>query len=104
VQHRSRTRTATNSFQARSPSGHAILAQLAAGFRTISLAWADGGYANSVDSALLSWARDALDIVVEIVKRTDDVRASRSCPAAGWWSEVSAGWSETVGWPATTNG
>ncbi|MEU0837380.1 IS5 family transposase, partial [Streptomyces sp. NPDC005969] len=32
--------------------GRAVLAQLAVGFRTISLVWADGGYANSVDSTL----------------------------------------------------
>ncbi|MFF1414497.1 transposase [Streptomyces sp. NPDC058289] len=56
--------------------GRAVLAQLAAGFRTISLVWADGGYVNSVDSTLSSWARDALNIIVGIVKRTDDVEGS----------------------------
>ncbi|MFJ1549748.1 hypothetical protein [Streptomyces sp. NPDC088246] len=47
--------------------GRAILARLAAGFRTVSLVWADGGYANCVDSTLLSWACGALNIIVVIV-------------------------------------
>ncbi|MFD4764102.1 IS5 family transposase [Streptomyces sp. NPDC058439] len=71
--------------------GRAVLAQLAVGFRTISLVWADGGYANSVDSTLLSWARDALNIVVEIVKRTDDVKGFKVLPRR-WVVERSFGW------------
>ncbi|WP_394816037.1 transposase [Streptomyces gibsoniae] len=59
--------------------GRTVLARLAAAFRTVSLVWADGGYANA-DSALLSWARDALGIVVEIVKRTDDLRGFKALP------------------------
>jgi Transposase DDE domain. len=46
--------------------GRTVLARLAATFRTVSFVWADGGYANSVDCTLLSWARDALGIVVEM--------------------------------------
>ncbi|MCX4734623.1 transposase [Streptomyces sp. NBC_01363] len=60
--------------------GRTVLARLAAGFRTVSLVWAGRGYANSVDSTLLSWARDALNIVVEIVKRTDDVTGFKVLP------------------------
>ncbi|MER5363622.1 IS5 family transposase [Streptomyces sp. NPDC002785] len=71
--------------------GRTVLAGLAAGFRTISLVWADGGYANSVDSTLLSWARDALNIVVEIVKRTDDVKGFKVLPRR-WVVERSFGW------------
>jgi transposase len=71
--------------------GRAVLARLASGFRTISLVWADGGYANSVDSTLLSWARDALNIVVEIVKRTDDVKGFKVLPRR-WVVERSFGW------------
>ncbi|MFF4096534.1 hypothetical protein ACFYYY_22485 [Streptomyces sp. NPDC001834] len=37
--------------------GRAVLARLAVGFRAVGLGWADGGYANSVDCALLSWTR-----------------------------------------------
>jgi transposase len=71
--------------------GRIVLAQLAAAFRTISLVWADGGYANSVDSTLLSWARDALNIVVEIVKRTDDVKGFKVLPRR-WVVERTFGW------------
>ncbi|MFE2094301.1 hypothetical protein [Streptomyces sp. NPDC059460] len=60
--------------------GRAVLARLAVGFRMISLVWADGGYANSVGSTLLSWARGALDIVVEIVKGADDVKGFKILP------------------------
>ncbi|MGW7698057.1 transposase [Kitasatospora sp. NPDC054768] len=70
--------------------GRIVLARLASGFRTISLVWADGGYANSVDSTLLSWAHDALDIVVEIVKRTDDVKGFKVLPRR-WVVERSFG-------------
>ncbi|MEU1941052.1 IS5 family transposase [Streptomyces sp. NPDC020125] len=70
--------------------GRAVLARLAAAFRTVSLVWADGGYANSVDSTLLSWARDALGIVVEIVKRTDDVKGFKVLPRR-WVVERSFG-------------
>jgi transposase len=71
--------------------GRTVLARLAKGFRTISLVWADGGYANSVDSTLLSWARDALNIVVEIVKRTDDVKGFKVLPRR-WVVKRTFGW------------
>jgi transposase len=71
--------------------GRIVLARLAAGFRTVGLVWADGGYANSVDSTLLSWARDALNIVVEIVKRTDDVKGFKVLPRR-WVVERTFGW------------
>jgi hypothetical protein len=47
--------------------------------------------ANSIDSSLLSWARDALGIVVEIVKRTDDVKGFRVLPRR-WVAERTFGW------------
>ncbi|WP_326770909.1 IS5 family transposase (plasmid) [Streptomyces sp. NBC_01591] len=71
--------------------GRIVLARLAKGFRTVSLVWVDGGYANSVDSTLLSWARDTLDIVVEIVKRTDDVKGFKVL-SRRWVVERSFGW------------
>lgn len=45
--------------------GRDVLARPTADFRPVSLVWADGGYANSVDSTLLSSARDVLNIVVD---------------------------------------
>ncbi|MEW2491929.1 IS5 family transposase [Streptomyces sp. NPDC048411] len=71
--------------------GRAVLARLAEGFRTVSLVWADGGYANSVDSRLLSWAWNTLNIVVEIVKRTDDVKGFKVLPRR-WVVERTFGW------------
>jgi transposase len=71
--------------------GRTALARLAAAFRNVSLVWADGGYANSVDSTLLSWARDVLNIVVEIVKRTDDVKGFKVLPRR-WVVERTFGW------------
>ncbi|NXY94168.1 IS5 family transposase [Streptomyces sp. BR123] len=61
--------------------GRAVLARPAEGFRTVSPVSADGGYANSVGSRLLSCARDRLNIVVEIVKRTDDVKGFKVLPS-----------------------
>ncbi|WP_323178727.1 transposase [Streptomyces sp. NBC_01381] len=71
--------------------GCTVLAWLMSAFRTGSRVWADGVYANSVDFTLLSWACDALGIVVEIVKRTDDVGGFKvlSCR---WVVERSFGW------------
>uniref|UniRef100_UPI00374DFDE1 IS5 family transposase n=1 Tax=Streptomyces lonegramiae TaxID=3075524 RepID=UPI00374DFDE1 len=71
--------------------GRTVLARLAAAFRAVSLVWADGGYANSVDCTLLSWVRDVLGIVVEIVKRADDVRGFKVLPRR-WAVERSFGW------------
>jgi transposase len=73
------------------PGGRRLLERLAAQFRTISLIWADGGYANSIDSTLLSWARDKLNLVVEIVKRTDDVKGFKILPRR-WVVERTFGW------------
>lgn len=56
--------------------GRTVLARLAAGFRTISLVWADGGYANSVDSTLLSW------VLVDGVEHRVDVVDPK---LVAWW-------------------
>jgi transposase len=45
-----------------------LLAALRAGFSTVSLVWADGGYSGR----LVSWAKTVLGLTVSIVKRTDD--------------------------------
>jgi transposase len=71
--------------------GRLVLRKLATGFRTVGLVWADGGYANSVDSKLLSWAREALGIVVEIVKRSDDAQGFQVLPRR-WVAERTFGW------------
>lgn len=71
--------------------GRQILARLAALFRTVGLVWADGGYANSVDASLLGWARDKLNIVLEIVKRSDDVKGFKVLPRR-WVAERTFAW------------
>lgn len=71
--------------------GKEILRRLAASFRTVGLVWADGGYANSVDKKLLSWARETLGMVLEIVKRTDDVKGFKVLPRR-WVVERTFSW------------
>ena len=73
------------------PGGRRILQRLAEMFRAIALVWADGGYANSIDSTLLSWANNQLGILLEIVKRTDDVKGFKVLPRR-WVVERTFGW------------
>ncbi|MGC4773693.1 transposase [Micromonospora sp. DT44] len=62
------------------PGGRRILRRLAEAFTTIALVWGDGGYVNSIDSTLVSWAKTQLGILMEIVKRTDDVKGFTVLP------------------------
>lgn len=71
--------------------GRLILSRLAAAFATIKCVWADGGYANSVNNTLLSWAKTHLNIVVEIVKRTDDKKGFKVLPRR-WVVERTFAW------------
>jgi transposase len=73
------------------PGGRRILHRLAEAFTTIALVWADGGYANSIDSTLVSWAKSQLGILLEIVKRTDDVKGFKVLPRR-WVVERTFGW------------
>lgn len=49
---------------------HPLLARLATKFSTISLVWADGGYAGR----LVTWAGRVLGIAMQIIKRSDDMK------------------------------
>lgn len=73
------------------PGGRAILARLVALYRTIALVWADGGYANSIDEGLLSWARVKLGLVVEIVRRTEGIKGFQVLPRR-WVAERTFAW------------
>lgn len=73
------------------PGGRSILARLAARFPTVALVWADGGYANKIDSSILSWAKEKLGLLVEIVKRSDDVTGFQVLPRR-WVVERTFGW------------
>lgn len=79
---------------------HPLLALLREGFSTITLVWADGGYAGR----LVTWAKSALHLTVTVVKRSDDAPGSSYCHAAGSWNAPSAGCCDTAAWCATTNG
>jgi transposase len=68
-----------------------VLTRLAGDFRTLRLVWADGGYANSLEEGLLGWARRALGIVVEIVKRNDDAKGFQLLPRR-WVVERTFAW------------
>jgi transposase len=50
-------------------TAHRLLALLREHFSTITLVWADGGYAGR----LVTWAKAVLRLTVAIVKRTDNV-------------------------------
>jgi transposase len=71
--------------------GRAILALLAARFPGVALVWADGGYANKIDSGILAWAREKLGLLLEIVKRSDDVTGFQVLPRR-WVVERTFGW------------
>ena len=45
-------------------------------FPSISLVWADGGYAGK----LVTWARTRLHLTLEIVKRPDDLHPFKVLP------------------------
>jgi transposase len=66
---------------------HRLLAALRAWSSTISLVWADGGYAGR----LLIWAKKALSMTIEIVKRTDDLTGFTALPRR-WVVERTFGW------------
>jgi transposase len=64
-----------------------LLAALRAKFSTVTLIWADGGYAGR----LVGWARAVLACTVTIVKRTDDLAGFRVIPRR-WVVERTLAW------------
>jgi transposase len=66
---------------------HRLLADLRARFSTITMVWADGGYAGR----LVVWAATVLSLVVQIVKRTDDAKGFVLLPRR-WVVERTFGW------------
>ena len=67
--------------------GHRLLALLRERSSTITLVWADGGYAGR----LVVWATAVLHLSVAVVKRTDDVRGFVVVPRR-WVVERTFGW------------
>jgi transposase len=64
-----------------------LLATLRERFSTITLIWADGGYAGR----LVSWAHTVLALTLTIVKRTDDTTGFVVLPRR-WVVERTFGW------------
>ncbi|MFJ8391170.1 IS5 family transposase [Streptomyces sp. NPDC094438] len=64
-----------------------ILPQLRARFRKITLIWADSGYTGR----LVDWAKKALRLTLEIVKRSDDMTGFAVLPRR-WCVERTLGW------------
>jgi transposase len=73
------------------PGGRRILRVLATRFPSIGLVWADGGYANTIDNTLIGWARQKLGLLLQIVKRSDDVKGFQVLPRR-WVVERTFGW------------
>jgi len=68
-------------------AARALLWRLAAGFRHVSLIWADGGYAGK----LVTWAASTLHRTLQIVKRPDDLHTFKVLPRR-WVVERTFGW------------
>ena len=68
-------------------SAHRLLALLREQFSTITLVWADGGYAGR----LLVWAKAVLHLTITIVKRTDNIAGFVVLPRR-WVVERTFGW------------
>ena len=67
--------------------GHRLVALLRERFSTITLVWADGGYAGR----LVAWAAAVLAVTVTVVKRSDNVGGFVVLPRR-WVVERSFGW------------
>jgi transposase len=64
-----------------------MLPRLRARFRELSLVWADGGYTGR----LVDWAKEKLQLTLQIVKRSDDMTGFVVLPRR-WLVERSLGW------------
>lgn len=68
-------------------AAHRLLTALRAKFSTISLIWADGGYAGR----LVHWALHVLTLTVHVVKRCDDTTGFHVLPRR-WVVECTFAW------------
>ena len=64
-----------------------LLWKLAVGYRTVTLIWADGGYAGK----LVTWASQTLRRTLQIIKRPDDLHTFKVLPRR-WVVERTCGW------------
>ena len=68
-----------------------VLTGLAERFPGIELVWADGGYANVVDTSLIGWAADQVGVQLVVVPRNADVKGFQVLPRR-WVVERTFGW------------
>jgi transposase len=68
-----------------------VLRDLHVGFPGIGLIWVDGGYANIVDTGLITWAQRAEGLHLVVVPRNADVRGFQVLPRR-WVVERTFGW------------
>ncbi|WP_279581695.1 IS5 family transposase [Fodinicola feengrottensis] len=73
------------------PGGRRILQYGASRFPSIALVWADGGYTHSIDNSMVAWAQERLGLLLQIVKRNDDVKGFQVLPRR-WVVERTFGW------------
>ncbi|MDQ3151996.1 MAG: hypothetical protein M3R63_09840 [Actinomycetota bacterium] len=59
-----------------------VLERLRFTMLSVALVWSDGGYAGR----LVRSAKDRLRLVLQVVRKPADYKASRSCRGAGWWN------------------
>jgi transposase len=62
------------------PGGRRLLTAARPRFPRLGKVWADGGYANVVDTSLVDYARDELGLELEIVRREEGVRGFQVLP------------------------
>ena len=68
-------------------AAHRLLSALRAKFSTITLVWADGGYAGR----LVTWAKQILTLAVTVIKRSDDITGFHVLPRR-WVVERTFAW------------
>jgi transposase len=68
-----------------------VLHDLHEEFPNLGLVWVDGGYANVVDTGLITWAASEEHIQIEVVPRNADVRGFQVLPRR-WVVERTFGW------------
>jgi transposase len=73
------------------PGGRQLLTAARPRYPRLGTVWADGGYANVVDTSLVDYAAQELDLRLEIIRRCDDVRGFQVLPHR-WVVERTFGW------------
>jgi transposase len=73
-------RTVTSATVSDRVAGRDVLTQAKNRHNDLAKGWIDGGYANAVDSSIITWAAQTLQIDLEVVKRSDDVKGFAVIP------------------------